>query len=126
DFPGLTSPNIHALALDSSNGTLWAGTEGGVCKLAPGDAQWTPLPPFGHESDLSALAVDPATGIVAAGTRKDGVQVWDSERWQPGRGLSNPQVWALIVDSRTTPSTCYAGTLGNGLYASTDGGRTWR
>jgi photosystem II stability/assembly factor-like uncharacterized protein len=40
------------------------------------------------------------------------------------KGLTNPYVTALALDTSTVPRTLYAGTLG-GIFKSTDGGSNW-
>ena len=44
-------------------------------------------------------------------------------RWE-STGLSNATAWSLAIDP-VNPQTMYAGTIGNGAFTSTDGGRSW-
>ena len=39
-------------------------------------------------------------------------------------GLSSEAIWSLAIDPQT-PTTLYTGTFYNGVYKSTDGGKTW-
>lgn len=85
---------------------------------------------------VSAIAVDPSDGShLLVGAAAGGV--WESRdtgaHWTPrGDGLATLAVGALCFDPRT-PSVAYLGTgegdafarLGQGVYRSTDGGRTW-
>jgi hypothetical protein len=41
-------------------------------------------------------------------------------------GLTNHYVKTFAVDATTSPATVYAGTWGRGVFASSDGGASWR
>ena len=46
--------------------------------------------------------------------------------WNPANtGLPDSEVYALVIDP-LTPDTLYAGTGGDGLFKSTDGGAAWK
>jgi ligand-binding sensor domain-containing protein len=56
----------------------------------------------------------------------DGLWRWDKSIWvklaPPPKGIPS----ALAIDRKSTMDILYLGTTEEGVYSSTDGGRTWR
>jgi hypothetical protein len=71
------------------------------------------MPPHGWSRGVGVLIV--AFGLLLAGYAQAGINQWTSNGPEGGR------ISALAIDP-TTPSTLYAGTPGQGVYKSTDGG----
>jgi len=126
---GLTSTNVRALALDPrSASTLYAGTGSGVFKSTDAGETWGPASLLGKH--ISALAIDPrdpniayaATDLYAESRSlfksTDGGRTWVDTGI--GRGIL-----ALAIDPQR-PEILYAGTLGDGVFKSTDAGGSWK
>ena len=136
---GLTSPQIHALAVDpKTSGVVCAGTAlGGVFKTTNGGASWSArnagLPFPGQTTDaVFALAIDQKTpttlyaGTLTGGIFKstNGGDSW-SQSFSAGAAVN-----VLAIDP-LTPTTLYAGTVtaggtpGRGVYKTMNGGVSW-
>ena len=97
-------------------------------KSTNGGAVWSAVNTGLTDTNVHALAIDPATpSTLYAGT------VWGSgvfkstnggAAWSAvNTGLTDTDVFALAIDP-ATPSTLYAGTSG-GVFKSTNGGAAW-
>ena len=129
-------PYFLALAIDPEHtGTIYAGSGygNGPYKSTDGGATWTtiatglPMSASDPDSDVQALAVDPAdsdvvyAGLFAKGLYKstDAGATWNVA----GTGLPATDVWAIAVDP-SNHQVVYASTTA-GMYKSTDAGTTW-
>ena len=137
--PELRGQTVNALALDrSAPRTVFAGTySSGVWRSADGGATWKRVLFGGKDlpdrhAPVNALAVDPVNAKVVYAATDTGFNagVWRSAdggaTWtQSTTGLPNHfRLNALALDPKST-STLYVGTNGDGVYKSTDAGRTW-
>jgi photosystem II stability/assembly factor-like uncharacterized protein len=130
---------VTSLAVDPGHpGTLYAGVfqatprGGGVYKSIDGGGAWKfvsdgMISPTGRYYDVNALAIDPLTSVVYAGTNgggvfrsQDGGATWTAA----SAGLGSVSVRALAIDPRS-PSTLYSTADGEGVFKSTDGAITW-
>ena len=117
--------DILVYSLASTPREIYAGAWGqGVYRKPYDGANWEPLGP--EESRISALALDPRSGELFAGTNGEGLKrrVNPSLRppkWEPVQGI-DPEynIWSLLIGE----GAMYAGTGEHGAYKSTDG-RTW-
>src|SRR5215471_16251828 len=108
-------------AADSN--TLYASSGSGVFKSTDAGATWVAKGLDG----VNNVTVDPTSSdIVYAGTSENGIQKsFDGgDDWQTKNvGFTNVEIFALVV-SPTDSNTVYAGTT-NGVFKSTDLGRSW-
>ena len=121
---------ITALALDPlARNTIYAGLKGvGVVKnTAVGGAgsSWVHMSGLASQ-DVLALAVDPATGTIYAGTGDRGLfkSADGGTNWSSINNGLRTRVSSLAIDP-ANPGTVYAGTLGAGVFKTIDGGATW-
>ena len=121
----LASPPITALVLDSQKPSrLYAGTRGrGV--LWSGDGGATLLSGTLDHGDVRALVVDPRDRSVWAATEEGLFRSEDHGFGWTAAGKPTGRVLALLLDPRV-PGRIYAGTAGDGLIVSVDGGSSWR
>lgn len=129
-------------AFEAGGGRLWVGTDGrGPWSSADGGATWSQAESGSavQLATVTALAIDPFNpDRVAIGL---GPQVDETTPPSQSRGLrisaDAGQSWSApafqwvdfvagIAFSQRTRDTLFAATLGHGVYASRDGGRTWR
>ena len=143
----LTPSTLYVGTAVSGGGDIYVGTDaGGVYKSMDGGDSWTAinngLPTFQsdgktHIYDIYTLAIDPLTpSTLYAGTNIVGVykSMDGGDSWTAiNNGLPTFQldgkthiydIYTLAIDP-LTPSTLYAGTVGVGVYKSTDAGRNW-
>jgi hypothetical protein len=120
------------VAVDSflpvGDSTLAALVPGGVAVSRDGGAYWQAVVgAFGGGGGVMALA-RPTSDAVVAGTM--GHAVWSGGiggRWvRSGSGLPSLGHGAALVADSSRPGVLYVGTLGQGVYKSTDGGHQWR
>lgn len=115
---------VTAVAVAPSRpATVYAGANRRLYASQDGGATWQEGPQIGPGigiGDLSSLIVDPAdpakvyaTGPGGIALSRDGGATWTV--------LASPATSTLIL----TPDTLFAGTSGDGLYVSVDGGRSW-
>jgi photosystem II stability/assembly factor-like uncharacterized protein len=128
--------NVNDLAVaPSSADVAYAGTYGsGVHRTVDGGASWSPAWDM-YETEIDALAVDPADPktVYAGASYIDEPPSWNfykttngGKSWiESGNGLPYPIVVHALAIDPVTPSTVYAGTGGDGVYRSLDGGATW-
>jgi photosystem II stability/assembly factor-like uncharacterized protein len=113
--------------LATPGGRLWAATRDGLLQSGDGGTSWRPvagLPP----APVYALAAD-ATGRIYAGLDDSGPyrQEAGGDRWT-ALGAGNEKLATTAVLALTVApdgATLYAGSGGQGLFASRDAGRTW-
>ncbi len=93
---------------ESGDGTLWAATQDGLYRLAPGAATLQRMRLAGGPAlagDVYVLAETPELGLIA-GTAKGlfrippGATELEPVQAEPGHGLGNPIVIGLLVDRR--------------------------
>lgn len=133
---GLVDYAVYSLAIDpSAPETVYAGTEGGLCKTVDGGAHWQFLPETAkdklhitaeRDKSVRVIAIDPIHGqIVYAGTpqgkiykSQDGGTTWT----QVYAGAGNV---ASVAVSPKNPALICAATLEKGIVRSDDAGKTW-
>ena len=89
-------------------------------KSTDGGGNWSAVNTGLTNTDVRALAIDPATpATLYAGTYGGGVfkSMNGGGNWTAvNTGLTNTYVFALAIDP-ATPATLYAGTSGGGVFA---------
>jgi photosystem II stability/assembly factor-like uncharacterized protein len=127
-------PEVFALAIDPANpSTLYAGTYRGVFRSFDAGASWSPL--LVRDAEVFAVAVDPrrpatlyagmtSFPVVAADggilRSTDGGVTWRNVRSDAGSRY--PLALAVAASG---PPAVYAGTYGDGVVKSVDGGDAW-
>lgn len=122
---------VYSLAINPNHpGTVFAGTGGGVYKTTDGGHSWACV--LDTNLDVLALAIDPnqPTKVIAALQgfgllmTTNGAATGNGD-WGPvNTGLQTATVYSLSF-CRADSSVIYAGTFGDGVVKSTDGGHTW-
>lgn len=114
---------IYDLAVDATNGTIYAATNFRVFKSTDGAATWTAISNgFGpNASFVNSITIDPARSTTLyAGTALDGVYVSldGGANWEAvNAGLSGFSLTInSVVVAASNNSTLYAGTNGVGVY----------
>ena len=84
-----------------------------ICLSTGARAQWTEAGPYTITSSLPNLS----GGLINSNTGPSGM---------PAQG--NPVYGAIntVLESPTSPNTYWAGTVGGGIWMTTDGGQTWK
>jgi ligand-binding sensor domain-containing protein len=120
---GLKNTGVYALLINpASPDTLYAGTSIGVFKSTNGSATWKVV---NSETAFNVLAITPTIpDTLYMGTWHGVLKSTDSGVTWEEAGLMDSDISALVIDS-ATPDTFYAGTEMDGVFKSTDGGRTW-
>ena len=120
---GVSLSSVSSLAVDPENPrTVYASTRAlGLFKSADGGADWRPLAP-GHKL-VEGVALDPSDPRNILMTATNGiVRSSDAGRtWTEATFGARP-VAVVAISGKTV----YAGTAGDGLFGSTDGGHSWR
>ncbi|HEX6900813.1 MAG TPA: hypothetical protein VF789_13895 [Thermoanaerobaculia bacterium] len=114
---------ITALAV-GPDGTAFAGTiAAGVFRSTNGGATWSPLRNGLPLRDVRALAVAPSDPDVVYTSLFAGVFRSDDggDSWQPA-GVPGTSVANVLAIHPRDPLTVYAGTPGEGVFKTTDGG----
>jgi hypothetical protein len=128
----LPGPNFsNTMAVDPTDSSVvYIGHFFGLYKTTDGGTNWTPViaAPLSF-ADLFSIVFDPATPSTMYVGGNNGVykSIDNGSTWitQNNFGIpGTPSVHALAIDP-TAPLTIYAGTLGNGLFKSTNGGGVW-
>ena len=103
---------IYAVAIDPSNtSTIYAGTDDGVFKSTDGGESWSATGLT--NTNVNALAIDPANHSIIAGTDDDVYRSTDGGgHWYFSVGPSN--VNGLAIDP-TNPDIIYASALTLGI-----------
>ena len=125
---GLTSSNVHSLAIDPENPQiLYTATAGGVFKTIDGGMNWTASSSGLTNTYVFFLAIDPGNSqTLYAGSNGSGVYKSENggANWTASStGLANTFVRSLAIDPGDT-QILFAGT-GGGIYKSSDGGERW-
>ncbi|MBM4120917.1 MAG: hypothetical protein FJ248_08490 [Nitrospira sp.] len=127
---GLMRRQIKVLFVDDQD--LYAGTGGGVYRLAAGTSSWVEVTKGLDQTVVHALAMD-ADRTLFAGTAAKGVQRFKANgaQWirMPAQGLKDHEgmtenfIRALVIGRERV---LYAGTFDGGVFLSRDSGGTWR
>ena len=110
----------YTIVVGTVGGGLWVGYNGGE--------KWRQIQgPMDPEANVRALAVDPSDSQhLLASVDADGIyQSHDGgSHWEKTTSLAERPIWSLAFDPHDT-QRIYAGTR-PGLYASDDGGQSFR
>ena len=120
----LTNTNVFSLVINAS-GHIFAGTNNGVFRSTDGGDSWTPTNSGLANIAVLALAINPATRDIFAGTDSNGVfrSTDNGNSWTPANtGLRTIGVGSLAINSN---GHIFSGTERNGVFRSTDNGNTW-
>jgi len=134
---GLADYAIYSLAVDAKNpDTVYAGTPNGLCRSADAGERWEYLEETRPKAlaitaergkSVRAVAVDPSSGAVYAGTpagkvfkSEDGGRSWKKLYELKAKG----GVPSVAVAARN-PKLLLAATTSAGVVKSEDGGETW-
>lgn len=138
---GLGDNPVFDLLFVPGSGVLWAGVRDGLLQSPDGGATWQRVEGL-PAAAIFSLAAD-ASGRVYAGLDDGGIyaQETDGVSWvslvKPASPLASqspqltdevpPLAQAAVLALAVSPDGqhLYAGTAGQGLFASRDGGRTW-
>ena len=128
---GLSGSAANAMAVDPANSSIvYVGVFSGLLKSTDGGDNWTTVV-ITPQAVLSVFSIvfDPSTPSTMYVGGSTGVfkSTDNASTWNPQNNFGvqgNPNVRALAIDP-TSPSTIYAGTFGNGLFKSTNGGGVW-
>lgn len=127
-------PNVEAVAVHPANSWVYVGTtSSGVFRSRDRGQTWEALGPAGVR--VLAIGLDPsdpevvfAGGATGIWRTRDGGQTWEllGQPRAEGEDPSLPQTpYSTIAVNPEDPQVVYAGTLGQGVFKSTDGGDTW-
>ncbi len=121
-----------AIAVESGDGTILAGINGGVARSTNGGLSWDAIQFRSPPPLVTCLALSPEfarDACVLAGTYEDGVfrSSDGGKTWRAhNHGLFDHSVYCLALSpSFAEDGIAYAGT-GSGIYRSQSGGRFWR
>ncbi|MBJ6724765.1 putative Ig domain-containing protein [Geomesophilobacter sediminis] len=125
---GLTGHNINVVVIDPTTpSTLYAGSgvgDGTVFKSTNGGASWAPAGTTLHYSSIHSISVNPTdSNSVYAGTDEGVFKSEDAGQHWTHLTLQF-SVSSVAIDP-ATPTTLYAGSMGQGIYKSLDGGTSW-
>jgi photosystem II stability/assembly factor-like uncharacterized protein len=120
--------DVWALALDTAHPqVIYAGTKSGVSKSIDGGEHWRGASEGIGSELVTAVEVSPSRSQVAlAGAR--GVLYRTTNGGALWIGMTNVMANALVSVLAADPAdggTLYAGTEGQGVFKTTDAGRTW-
>jgi len=128
----LPNRNVQSIAIASSDpDIIYAGTNGGVFRSSDRGRTWVAMNNELNAWRIGAIAVDPGSGALYAGT--NGGNVFESSdggsNWS--RKFSDytvADITSIFVTRQTTAqsiSQLYVGTAGDGVFTSKDHGTTW-
>jgi hypothetical protein len=110
---------------------LYFGTErcGYVKRSTNGGISWTDITPDTEPEEcwvweVRDIEVDLNSHVYAA--TDEGLMKWDGSDWAKLMGLPTEDVTSIMIDRSETPGIVYVGTAEKGVFASQDGGSTWR
>jgi photosystem II stability/assembly factor-like uncharacterized protein len=118
---------VNALAVDAgSPGILYAATDAGVFRTMDRGVSWVAANTGLPDAAVNALALVPSAATVYAGTEA-GVYVSRSaaDTWRPADETFTSAVSSILIDPQPESLRLFAGTFGDGVFASTDGGTSW-
>jgi photosystem II stability/assembly factor-like uncharacterized protein len=122
-WTAVTNTGVYALAINAS-GDIFAGT-GGVLRSTNNGDSWTAVNTGLTDTAVLALAINPATRDIFAGTLFGGVfrSTNNGDNWNAVNvGLTAIYVSALAINSS---GHIFAGTSGGGVFRSTNNGDSW-
>ncbi len=123
----------NCLASDPNNPDIvYLGVErlGYVFRSANGGLTWTNISPGDNWNNVFDIVIDSESNILIAATEfednsMDGIWKWNHSDWTHLYQFDGFHVNSLAIDRRTNPGTLYAGTNGEGVFVSVDGGESW-
>jgi len=122
---GLTAFRIYCLAV-ASDGTVYAGTwEGKIFRSTDGGDRWRPMSALSGYPVHALLAL--ANGDLLAGSHS-GLSRW-SRSEQAWHSISLPaerRTFVVRALMRADSGVILAGTDGDGVFATFDGGKSWQ
>ncbi len=122
---GLNNLVVHSVHTDPANkDTLYAGTDAGLFKSKNGGSNWTSAGKELAALVVHYLAIDPAGGQNLYAATENGIarSTNGGGSWSP---VSEVETITLAID-HLNPILLYAGTAGEGVFRSDDGGSSWR
>jgi len=136
---GLSSPDIHDLAILPGSGHVLAATNNDLNISYYNGKAWQPQGvkdkfPFAYCRALKAKSDDPRTLFLGNGNgppgtagalqvSHDGGEVW--RQADLGEPAPNSTIWTVATDP-DSPNLIYCAAINGYLYRSGDGGETWR
>ncbi len=125
------NPIFDLLFTPQEAGILWAAARDGLFLSRDGGLNWQPVKDNLPVASVFSLAAD-ANGRIYAGLDDGGIYRQTETGWQtlgPVIGAGLPSVGGLpaILSLAVSPDgrQLYAGTAGQGVFASRDGGQSW-
>ncbi|MGH7600952.1 MAG: WD40/YVTN/BNR-like repeat-containing protein, partial [bacterium] len=128
---GLPNTSISSLVINSQTGEILAGSLGAVFRSNDRGGSWTKLANgLPDTSVVIALAVNSASGLLVAGTTKNGIfrSVDRGENWSPvntGLGSKNISALAIHVNGDIFAGTIDTVAANQGIFRSVDNGENW-
>ncbi|MEM3872549.1 MAG: hypothetical protein QXE05_08320, partial [Nitrososphaeria archaeon] len=132
------NPRIGGFAIDPKNSNiLYAGISEirdpngkylGIVKSIDGGKSWQSVGL--KERLITEIKIDPVSNILYAGTDKGLFKSLDEGKtWIDMKLPCNTQdytyVRSIAIDTKNSPNVIYVGTINDGGYKTTDGGKTW-
>jgi photosystem II stability/assembly factor-like uncharacterized protein len=125
---GLSTSTVSAIAVDPSDGTVYAGTSIGLQKSTDQGLTWIPSDNGLPSHEVRGVAIDPSQPRTLYAVTSDQGAFKSSDgagSWAPANsGLTAMDLVSIAIDP-DSPSTLYAGSATLGLFKSTDGAETW-
>ncbi len=116
---------IVELAINSSNGHIFAGTSGGIFRSTNNGDSWTAVNTGLTNPAVGSFAINPVTQVIFAGTIGSGVfrSSNNGDSWTAvNTSLTTLFIWFLAINPVT--GDIFAGTT-DGVFRSTDNGDSW-
>lgn len=124
--PDLEEAGLISLAVGASDGVLYAGTEAGLLHSSDAGESWEPL----LTGPVTAVHVDTSDPerLIAYEAVEDGGLVLSEDgggSWEPlGLVIEEDAAGHVALDP-TDPEVIWAGTFGQSIWRTTDGGQEW-